>query len=81
MPRIAKTSSTRRLNLEMTEDVRRRLENLRDRSNAESLAEVIRHALSVYEFLWTEREKGNRIAILGSEDKLGPDSREVVLVS
>jgi len=65
----------------MSEEARRRLETLRDRTGADSLAEVIRHALSVYDFLWTEREKGCRIAVVDPGASVGPHGREVVLIS
>jgi hypothetical protein len=64
----------------MTEDVRTRLENLRDRTSAESLAEVIRHALSVYDTLSRECDKGCRVVLVDPEVILGPGSRELLLV-
>jgi hypothetical protein len=76
MPRIAKTTKSRRLNLETSEPVRERLEHLRERTDADSLAEVIRRALAVYDFLWSEREKGGRIVV--KDDQGG--EREVVLL-
>ena len=50
----------RRLSLEMNEAVRDRLEELRDRIHADSLSEVIRRALSVYDLLAVEHAKGAR---------------------
>jgi len=62
MPRIPTAKKTR-LNLELTEEVRKRLEALRGRTEADSLAEVIRRALAVYDFLWTERENGAELLV------------------
>jgi hypothetical protein len=75
MPRIAKNVPTSRLNLEMAESVRQQLEQLRDRTQADSLAEVIRRALAVYDFLWTEKDKGNALVVKSERGE-----REVVLL-
>ena len=58
MTRIAKRRPSCRLNLEMSESVRQNLEWLRDETNADSLAEVIRRSLAVYEFAWKAQKKG-----------------------
>ncbi len=50
MPRTKRPESVR-LNLEISPQVRDRLERLRDDTEAESLTEVIRRALTVYETL------------------------------
>lgn len=50
MPRTKRPESTR-LNLEVAPQVRERLERLRDDTGAESLTEVIRRSLAVYEVL------------------------------
>ena len=75
MPRIARAVATSRLTLEMAQSVRDRLEHLRDRTEADSLAEVVRRALAVYDVLWDEKAKGNRVML---EGKGRP--RELVLV-
>jgi hypothetical protein len=67
MPRIAKTVPTRRLTMEMTEDVRKKLECLREETQADSLAEVIRRALAVYDFLWREKAEGAKLVVKGSK--------------
>lgn len=59
----------------MTKDVRDKLELLQDSTRAETLSEVIRRALSVYEFLWNEREKGNSLIVKGKGKE-----RELVLI-
>jgi hypothetical protein len=63
MPRPPKNNPSTRLNLEMGEQVRKRLEHLRDVTQADSLAEVIRRALTVYDFLWSERDQGGKLVV------------------
>ena len=75
MARPPKVNPTSRLNLEMPEETRRKLENLRKETNADSLAEVIRKALAVYDFLWHERAGGSRL-MMRSED----GEKELVLL-
>lgn len=43
--------------------MRQRLEDLRDETEADSLTEVIRRSLAVYEFLWKEKSKGAEVVI------------------
>jgi hypothetical protein len=61
----------------MDVEVRQRLEDLRERTKAESLTEVIRRALAVYETLWRSREEGQSVWIgeRGDESK-----RELLLL-
>jgi len=73
MPRIAKNVETCRLNLEMAVSVRKTLERLRDETNADSLAEVIRHAINLYQFVHQQKKDGNPIT-------LGKDGREIVFL-
>lgn len=47
-----------RLNLDMPEEIKERLDNLRELTNADSMSEVIRRALAVYDFLWQEKDDG-----------------------
>ena len=75
MPRPARSEPTRRLNLEMTESVRTRLEALRHQTEADSLAEVIRRSLAVYDFLLSEKEKGGKLVI-----KTSNGDKEVILL-
>lgn len=72
MGRIAKTRKTVRLSLEMDPNVRQLLEQLRDDTMADSLAEVIRRSLSVYRRIWSEQQEGAKIIIRrdGSETEL-----------
>jgi hypothetical protein len=67
MPRLPKDNPTSRLNLEMSEETRRRLELLRKATNSDSLAEVVRKALKVYDFLWHESAGGNQVVVKGPE--------------
>ena len=76
MPRIARRGVKTRLNLELSEEVRQRLESLREKTDADSLAEVVRKALVVYDFLWSEREKGTKLLVRGADNK----DRELVLL-
>ena len=61
----------------MPPSVKDQLENLRDETNAESLSEVIRKALAVYDLVWLEKSKGYRM-YFRSED--GKDERELHLL-
>jgi hypothetical protein len=76
MPRPASTQTKTRLNLEVSSSVRDRLERLREDTEADSLTEVIRRALAIYELLWTQNSRGSQTILRlpdGSE-------REVLLV-
>ena len=64
-----------RLTLEFPAAVREQMEQLRGRANASTLAEVIRKALTAYDYLLTEREKGGKVIL--RSDKEG--EREVLL--
>lgn len=61
-----KSTKKVRLNLEMSESVRKRLEALRDKTDADSLAEVIRRALAAYELVVTGREEGAELILRGA---------------
>src|SRR5262245_57595881 len=68
MPRPASKEAKVRLNLDLPERVRERLERLQVLSEADSLTEVIKRALSVYDALLTStREEGGKL-ILRKED-------------
>jgi len=58
MPRSANTEAKVRLNLELPERVRERLERVRVMSEADSLTEVIRRAMSIYDTLLTTSKEG-----------------------
>ena len=76
MARIPKRVPTRRLNLEMTETVREKLETLREKTSADSLSEVIRRSLSFYELLVDEVRQGRNVVIRGP----GSKERELVVL-
>jgi len=64
MPRPANAEAKVRLNLELPERVRERLERVRVMSEADSLTEVIRRALSIYDTLLTTAiEDGGKIIL------------------
>ena len=58
----------------MSEESRKRLENLRELTDADSFGEVIRRALSVYEYLWQESSSGEQVVLKGPKGE-----RELVL--
>jgi hypothetical protein len=67
MSRIARKTPTVRLNLEMHEEVRQRLERLRDETHADTLAEVVRRALSLYDLLWKRQSEGGELIVRRGE--------------
>jgi hypothetical protein len=66
MPRTAGPEKVR-LNLEVTPEVRARLEKLRDRTEAETLTEVFRRALGVYEMLAEHYAKDGSVILLAPD--------------
>lgn len=62
MSRPPSTEPRVRLNLEMSERFRNRLERVRDKSEADSMTETIRRAVEVYESLLDARS--NRVSII-----------------
>lgn len=74
MPRPASNDAKVRLNLEIPKRVRDRLERVQGMSEADSLTEVIRRALIVYDaLLTTVHEDGGKIIIRypdGKENEL-----------
>ena len=52
-----------RLNLDMTVEVKEQLERLRDHVHADSMGEVIRRALAVYDYLHSEQTDGSHVVI------------------
>ncbi|MGF6603301.1 hypothetical protein P3T23_008055 [Paraburkholderia sp. GAS448] len=52
-----------RLNLDMHPEVKEQLEKLRDRIHADSMGEVIRRALAVYDYLHCEQSNGATMVI------------------
>ena len=63
MPRPKRTAPSTRLNLEMHAEVRTRLEWIKDEIHADSLAEVIRKAVAVYDALLTATREGGTVIV------------------
>lgn len=74
MPRPANTEPKVRLSLELTERVRDRLERLRQQTEADSLTEVIRRALTLYDMV--VNDSNGRVVIRSKE---GVEQEIVVL--
>ncbi|MHC4477376.1 MAG: ribbon-helix-helix protein, CopG family [Planctomycetota bacterium] len=51
------------------------MEQLRDETDADSLVEVVRKSLAVYDYLWTQKKGGAKILISDSEG-----TRELVIL-
>jgi hypothetical protein len=68
MARLAKNQSTKRLTLELNETVRDRLEELRDEVKADSLTEVIRRALALYDYAWLMKRRGRTLCFRDERD-------------
>lgn len=69
MPKVDDGGTRVRLNLEVSQAVRDRLESLRDASGATSLTEVIRSALSAYALLLAHKEKGGKIVLVSQDGR------------
>jgi hypothetical protein len=69
MPRQRRSEPTRRLNLELTDPVRIRLEEMRDELGAESLAEVVRKSLSLLDYVWSRKKSGYSLLLRDDETK------------
>jgi len=67
MPRIPKNRQIRRLTLDLSEQVRTELDELRELTQADSLVEVIRRALQVYAFVCKAKASGGKL-ILRDDD-------------
>lgn len=59
----------RRLNLELAEPIRLRLEELRTELQADSLAEVIRKSLSLLDYVLTKRKAGYSLILRDDKTK------------
>ena len=76
MPRQTSKPGRVRLNLDLTQQVKSRIENLRDSTEAESLSEVIRRALASYEMLCEAHASGKKIIVRGED---GEESQVLLL--
>jgi len=63
MPRIAKTEPTSRLSLELAQKVRNRLEELRTEVGADTLTEVVRRALALYDHVVSAKKAGGDLVL------------------
>lgn len=63
MPRLKQDQEKRKLTLELSLPVRERLTSLQKRSEADSLTEVIRRSLALYDLLLAARDNGAEIII------------------
>lgn len=75
MPRLKDPREKVRLTLELTETVRRRLEELQTLSEADSMTETIRRALAVYDTLLVRSKAGENIFVRDADGK----ERELIL--
>mgnify|MGYP003644751107 CR=1 FL=1 len=67
MPRPTKKRETARLTLAVSPEIKELMENLRDETGADSLSEVVRRSLAVYEFFWNETDDSKKIIIRDEE--------------
>ena len=63
MPRIRKRFKTNRLTLELPEPIRNRLEEMRDETMADTLSEVVRRALQLFDFVTTCSQQGAHVLV------------------
>lgn len=66
MPRPRRENKKVRLNLDMPETVKERLEEIRDVTYADSMSEVVRRALAVYELVTRETARGSVFIVRSS---------------
>lgn len=72
MPSRADTDSTEeriRLNLVVNRQVKDRIEQLQELSEATSITEVVRRALALYEEILKIREEGSRLVVEGNGER------------
>lgn len=69
MPRTKRVNDITRLNLEVRESVRDRIERLKTRTEAESITEVIRRSLSFYEAMLDIADGRTELVILSKNEK------------
>ncbi len=56
-----------RLNLDISVEVKEQIESIRDRTQADSMGEVVRRALSVYSYLLANQTQNSKIVIRSSD--------------
>lgn len=77
MPRIKRKIPKVRLNLDLPQTLKDQIEQLRYASHADSLSEVIRRSLAIYDYLVTENSAGSTIIV---RHKDGTESRIALLL-
>ena len=73
MPRRANPNEKVRMTLELTKPIREQLERMQRESQADSLAEVIRRALAVYDLMLEVNREGAKVIATykdGSKERL-----------
>jgi len=56
-------SKTNSLKLDMSPEVKKKLDDLQTRTNAVNMGEVFRRALALYDFVITEKAKNTKILV------------------
>lgn len=67
MARQTNNDNKVRLNLTMSPQVKLKLDEIVERTQADSMSEVVRRSLAIYDFLLKENSNGFTIAILKSD--------------
>ncbi len=75
MPRVKNKLSKKRLKLEVPERIAERLADLKAETESDSMSEVIRKSLAVYDHLWTKRLEDDAKIVIKY-----PDGTEETLV-
>jgi hypothetical protein len=68
-PGLDPTDERIRLNLVVNRQVKDRIDQLQERSEATSITEVVRRALAIYEELLKIREEGGQLVIEGKGER------------
>lgn len=69
MARLAKNQPTSRLTLDLAQAVKTRLEELRNEVGADTMTEVVRRALSLYDYIVTAKKGGAAIILKKGEQE------------
>jgi len=77
MGRPLRTENRVRLHVDLPKIVKEHVEELRVLTNAESLGEVFRRAIAVYDLLVTETRDGKSVVVLRDRDGR---EREIVII-
>lgn len=77
MTRPARVVKKIRVNLDMHPDVKEQVEALKERLNADSMGEVIRRAVAVYQIL-LDANDGDEMVLLKTKKSIAP-ARQLIL--